>query len=47
LSDEIIVVFARADPKPDDEIAVLECKSAIMIANPHGPDVSDKRLELH
>ncbi len=47
LSDEIIVIFVRADPKPDDEIAVLLCNSAVMIADSHGPDVSDKRFELH
>jgi len=37
----------RADPKPDDEIAVLLRNSAIMIADPYGPDVSKQRLELH
>jgi hypothetical protein len=26
---------------------VLPCNSAIVIADSHGPDVSDKRLELH
>ena len=37
----------RANPKPDDEIAMLLCNSTIMIADSHGPDVPDKRLELH
>jgi hypothetical protein len=36
----------RADPKPDDEIAMFLCNSAIVIANSHGPYVSDERLEL-
>ena len=47
LSKEIVVVFVCADPKPDDEIPVLLCNSAIMIADSHGPDISAKRLELH
>jgi hypothetical protein len=47
LSDEIVVVFVCADPKPDDEIAVLLCNSAIMIADSHGPDIPNKWLELH
>jgi len=37
----------RADPKPDNKIAVLPCNSAIVIADSHRPDVSDKWLELH
>ena len=45
LSGQTIVVFVRADPKPDDEIAVFLRNSAIMISDSHGPDVSDKRLE--
>jgi hypothetical protein len=44
--DEVVVVFVRADPKPDDEIAVLLCNSAIVIADSHRPDVASKRLEL-
>ena len=47
LSDQIVVVFVCADSKPDDEIAVLLCNSAVMIANSCRPDVFDKRLELH
>ena len=46
LSDEIIVIFVRADPKPDDEIAMLLSNSAIVITDSHGPDISDKRFEL-
>ena len=47
LSDQTIVVFVRADPKPDDEIAVFLRNSAIVIADSHKPDISDKRFELH
>ncbi len=47
LSDQTIVVFVRADPKPDDEIAVFLRNSAIVVADSHGPDISDKRFELH
>jgi hypothetical protein len=47
LSNEIVVIFVCADPKPDDQIAVLLCNSTIMIANSHGPYVFNKRLELH
>ena len=46
LSDEIVIVFVRADPKPDDEIAMLLGNSTIMVADSHGPDVSDKRFKL-
>jgi hypothetical protein len=45
--DEVVVVFVRADPKPDDEIAVFLRNSAIVIADSYGPDISDKRFELH
>jgi hypothetical protein len=47
LSNQLVVVFVRADPKPDHEIAVLLCDSAIVIADSHRPDVSDKWVELH
>ena len=47
LSDQSIVVFVRADPKPDDEIAVFLRNSAIVIADSYGPDISDERFELH
>jgi hypothetical protein len=47
LVNEIVVVLVRADPKPDDEITMLLCNSTIMITDSHGPDVCDKRLELH
>jgi len=47
LLDEVVVVFVRADPKPDDEIAVFLRNSAIVIADSYGPDISDKRFELH
>ena len=47
LSGQTIVVFVRADPKPDDEIAVFLRNSAIVIADSYGPDISDKRFELH
>ena len=47
LSDQTIVVFVRADPKPDDEIAVFLRNSAIVIADSYGPDISDERFELH
>ena len=47
LSDQSIVVFVRADPKPDDEIAVFLRNSAIVISDSYGPDISDKRFELH
>jgi hypothetical protein len=47
LSNQIVVVFVRADPEPDDDIAMLLCNSATMIADSHGPDVSNKRFELH
>jgi hypothetical protein len=47
LSNQVVVVFLRADPKPDDQIAMLLGKSAIVITDSHGPDVSDKRLERH
>ena len=47
LSDQTIVVFVRADPKPDDEIVVFLRNSAIVIADSYGPDISDKRFELH
>ena len=46
LSDQTIVVFVRADPKPDDEIAVFLRNSAIVISDSHEPDISDKRFEL-
>jgi hypothetical protein len=47
LVDEIVVLFVRADPKPDDEITVLLGNSAIVITDSYRPDISDKRLELH
>jgi hypothetical protein len=47
LSHEVVVIFVRADPKPDDQIAMLLCNRTIMIADSHRPDVADKRLELH
>ena len=47
LSDEIIVIFVRADPKPDDEITVSLRNSAIVISDSHRPNVPDKWLELH
>ena len=47
LSHEIVIVFACADPKPDDEIAMFLCHSAIVIADSHGPNVPDKQLKLH
>jgi len=47
LSDEVVVVFVRTDPKPDHEIAVSLRNSAIVVADSRGPDVSDKRFELH
>jgi len=31
LPDEIVVFFVGADPKPDDQIAMLLCDSAIVI----------------
>jgi hypothetical protein len=37
----------RADPKPDNEIAVFLRNSAIVVTDSHGPDISDKRFELH
>jgi hypothetical protein len=37
----------RADPKPDNEIAMLLCNGAIVITYSHGPDVSDERFKLH
>ena len=33
LLDEVVVVFARADPKPDDDIAVFLRNSAIVISD--------------
>ena len=45
--NEIVVVFVRADPKPDDEITVLLGNSAIVISDSYRPDISDKRFELH
>ena len=33
LLDEVVVVFVRADPKPDDEIAVFLRNSAIVISD--------------
>ena len=47
LSDEIIVVLVRPDPKPDNEIAVFLRNSAIVISDSHEPDISHKRFELH
>jgi hypothetical protein len=47
LSHEVVVLFVRADPKPDNEIAVLLRNSAIVISDSNCPDVPDKRLELH
>ena len=47
LVNEIVVVLVRADPKPDDEIAAFLRNSAIVVADSHGPDISDKRFELH
>jgi len=47
LVNEIVVVLVRADPKPDDEVAVFLRNGAIVIADSYRPDVSDKRLELH
>jgi hypothetical protein len=47
LLDEAVVVFVRADPKPDDEIALFLRNSSIVISDSCGPDVSDKRFELH
>ena len=46
MSHEIVIIFVRTDPKPHDEIAVLLCDRAIMIADSHRPDVSDKGLEM-
>jgi hypothetical protein len=37
----------RSDPKPDDEITVFLPNGAIVIADSYGPDISDKRFELH
>jgi hypothetical protein len=33
LSHEVVVVFVRANPEPDDEIAVTTRESAIMITD--------------
>jgi hypothetical protein len=33
LLDEVVVVFVRADPKPDDEIAVFLRNNAIVISD--------------
>jgi hypothetical protein len=46
LSNQLVVVFVRADPKPDHEIAMFLCNSAVMISKSHRPDVAGKRLEL-
>jgi hypothetical protein len=46
ISNEVVVVFVRADPKPDDKIAVFLRNSAIVISDSHRPHVSDKWLEL-
>ena len=46
LLDEIVVLFVCANPKPDDEIAVLLCNSTIVIADSHRTYVAGKRLEL-
>ena len=35
LPDEVVVFFVGADPKPDDEIAVLLCHRAIVISYSH------------
>jgi hypothetical protein len=42
----MVVFFLCADPKPDDEIAVLLCHRAIMISNSDRPHVADKRFDL-
>jgi hypothetical protein len=47
LSNEIVVVFVRADPKPDHEITVLLGNDAIVIADSNRPGVSNKWLKLH
>jgi hypothetical protein len=47
LSNEVVVVFVCANPKPDDKLTMLLCKSAIVIADSDRPDVSNERLELH
>jgi hypothetical protein len=46
LVNEIVVVLVRADPKPDDQIAVLLRNSAIVISDSYRPHISDKRFEL-
>jgi hypothetical protein len=47
LSNEVVVVFVCADPKPDDNLTMLLRKSAIVIADSDRPDIFDERLELH
>jgi len=47
LSDEVVVFFVRADPEADNKITVLLCNRTIVISDSDGPNVADKRLELH
>jgi hypothetical protein len=47
LPDELVVFFVAADPKPDDQLTVAASESAIMISDPHGPNIPTERLELH
>jgi len=47
ISCALTVVLVRVDPKTDDEIALLLHNGAMVIADLHGPNISDKRIELH
>ena len=47
LLDELVVFFMRANPEPDNELAITPSERAIMISNPHRPDIPTERLELH
>jgi hypothetical protein len=47
VADEIVVFFVSPYPEPHDRILITTRKSAIVISDSSGPNIADRRFELH
>ena len=46
LLNELVILFVAANPKPDHQLTITARKRAIMISDPHGPNIRAERLKL-
>ena len=44
--DEVVVIFVRADPEPDDQVVGPSGQRTVRRPDPHRPDVTEQRLKL-